>query len=89
MARRLELTSRCLGPFVLYMIISELFTCLQQHHSFSSHSFSQMAIKRERINTSEKFRAKFLAWLGNKQGATGMHQFLTDHISKLQGQQAK
>jgi len=42
-----------------------------------------MAIKRERINASDKFRAKFLVWLGNKKGATGLNHFVQEKVMKI------
>jgi hypothetical protein len=51
-------------------------------------SVAHKTLQRSQINSSERMRAKFLAWLGKEQGATGLYQFLTQHVSKLQEKQA-
>jgi len=47
---------------------------------------AHITLKREQINTSDRFRAKFLSWLGKEQGATGLQRFLSEHVGKLQAQ---
>lgn len=81
--------SVCESLDITRLFVGHAFEYLAAMKKKAGPAAAHMVLKREQINTSDRFRGKFLTWLGAEKGATGLQQFLTDHVLKLQEQRTK